>query len=658
LNNPESKKEVLIRISQFIVRKESAALTKDCHDGLVKTVLFAVGNTGLSIPKMTNEIEKQMGVKKFPASIIQSSVGRLCDEKKELLEKSGKYFLENEEYEKMKETITERRHTLDHIESIIKAKMQKELKKAKVDAKALGVALEVFYEFLVTWFSSESSFVANLLLHKKKFTAPDFPAHILGKTLQRVTDDNLRQAIQHSIFELFEAPKETLVRFLYGVLQNYLHLELLNIDPECRILQKVAFSKKTLILDTNILLSFFLESHPKHEGTAEILSISQELGVNLVFTKMTKQEWLAHLEGAHEEFRTIRSTRPSLLRKLEDVFITSYFKEKAVTPSLTWQGFYLQMRQIENLAKAKRIGFWYKKELSLDSLSNKEFFDPVSGRVYYCAKIVGNPKGKKVCQHDAYNLLLVRKIREDYPSDILGPSCWFLTHDSSLLCADEGLNEFLKDQFAPPSSFLADMWITIIAPFLGAEISASTLAETFVHLMKTNFATMPSGLNAQKTVEVLGHWLPYKALTDTEIEAILGDALVTRYYDELRKALALNPRKVKEIRERLHKEADERVYGIFDERVASAQTERDEAQKLALKREQELLAERRQRKLILRFCAFLGVIFAVSGLVFFATGNLTTGSALTVSGIAFIVLALAFRYFKMKIGIFEIEAKQ
>lgn len=645
-------------MSKFVFRKESEALARDCHGNLVKTVLFNVNNIGLGIPEIIKEIDKQMNLKNFPTPIIEEVVKGLCDEKEELREESGKYFLKNEEYETIGKTINNRQDTLKHIESIMKTRVQNNLKKTKVGSNTLDTAIKVFYDFLITWFSSESDFVANLLFSKKKFVAPNFPTQILSEALEKIRNNDLKQAIRSSIVEIFEAPGEILIRFLYEILQNYLHLELLNIDPECRILQRDAFSKKTLILDTNVLMATFLKANSLHEGTNEIISLAQNLGVNLVLTKRTKQEWLWSLERANEEYQTIRNTRPDLLQKLDDIFIRSFFKENEINPSLAWHEFYLQMRQIDVFAKNKGIRYWYKKELYLEKLPNKEFFTPLSGRVYYCGKIRGNPKSKKVSEHDAYHLLLVRAKREEEPKDMLGPSCWFLTHDNSLVCADEGLNEFLKTPFDPPSSFLADMWIAVIGSFVGPEISERTLAETFGHLMKTHFATMPSGLNATRMVGVLGHWLTSKSLSDTDIEKILGDALVIKYYDALREAQINDPSKVKELEEKLRQEVDQQVYGFFDERVASAQKERDAAKKLSLEREQELLAERRERKLILRLCAILGIVFAATGLIFFATGNVTAGGALTLSGIAFIVLALAFRHIKMKLGPIEIEATQ
>jgi hypothetical protein len=205
---------------------------------------------------------------------------------------------------------------------------------------------------------------------------------------------------------------------------------------------------------------------------------------------------------------------------------------------------------------------------------------------------------------------------------------------------------------------LAEMWIAMIAPFLGPEVPENRLADAFAHLMKTYFAIMPSGLSANQIIEVLGHWLPYKTLSDKDIEAILSDALVTKYYDELREAQVWNPNKVGELREKLRKQVDEKVYEIFDEKVADAERGRKEAENRALQREKELIVEKRQRRLIFKLCAILGVIYALCGLVLIGTGNLAGGVVVVVSSIVFIVISLRFKHIKMKAGQMEMEAEK
>ncbi|MHA1651702.1 MAG: hypothetical protein ACTSYB_16035, partial [Candidatus Helarchaeota archaeon] len=298
------------------------------------------------------------------------------------------------------------------------------------------------------------------------------------------------------------------------------------LDPECRFLQKNAIAQKTFLLDSNVLMALYLKGDRLHEATVKIISFSKKLGIRLVFTKRTKQEWVQVLEKANERYRFLEKARPSLLASLDDVFIKSYFKEKSSNPHLSWNDFYLKMRHIEKLAKEKNIEFWFKKELDPENLKNKKALEPLIGRVYYCAKTKGNIKTKDVSEHDAYHLLLVRQIRQEQPADLLGPSCWFLTHDASLLCADDWLNKFMKTPLEPPSSFVAEMWITLISTFLGPEIPEDSLSETFAHLMKTHFATIPSGIKADQAIEILGPWLPYETLSNSDIEAILSDAVV------------------------------------------------------------------------------------------------------------------------------------
>ena len=657
MSETRSSKDAITRISQFIVRKESAALAKSCQRSLIETVLFNHKDNGLSIPEIPEEISEQMGLKGFPASVIEDVI-ESPEGKEEIYEKDNRYFLENDVYENMKQIIAEKEKAIDHFEAMLTAKVKEKAEKVKTGENISDLAVKSVYEFLVTWFSSESSFIANFLKTKKQLELPDPPANILSEVLTRVQGANDRQVIHDAIMETFKDLETNLGRLLFEILQSYIHLELLNVDPDCRYLEKIAFSNKTLVLDTNVLMALLLEAQTAHDGVNETISIAKDLGVTLVMTKRTENEWLWSLEEANGQFQSLNREKPSLLPRVENVFIKSFFKRKTIESSLTWESFYLQLRQIKSMIRDKGIVFWYKKEFDLDQLPNKEFFEPLWGKVYACASMKGYPKPKSVSEHDAYHLLLVRKLREEHESDILGPSCWFLTLDTTLYCADEGLNQFMHAPFDPPSSFMADMWVPIIAPFIGAEVSEERLADAFAHLMSTRFAVMPSGLNANAVIEVLGHWLPDDKLSSKEIEAILADALVTKYYEELKEARIKDPRKIEELVEKLHQKVDEKVYGIFDERISEANLQREKAEKVVLDKEEQLVAETRRRKLILKICLVFGVVFTGLGMVFLAINNLATGTALTTPGIVFIVLSLGFRHVKLKTGPIELEADQ
>lgn len=652
LSETTSTRDALIRIAQFIVRKESADLAKNCQNMLVKTVLFNAGNIGLNVPEIAKEIEKQMGLKNFPSIIIRETAERLA-QSGEVYERNDKFYLEKEECEKIREAIEKRKKFLDFAESTLKNKL---LKKIGEENEKISLALDILYKFLAKWFASETSFVTNLLLPKRGVKRLEVPLEILDETLEEVKDDNLRRIIRGCIIEAFTESEE-MMNFIYEILQSYLYLELLNADPECKYLQKVSFSKMTFILDTNVLMALLLEADPMHKGVIEVISITQKLGIKLVFTKRTKQEWLWSLEKANEEFRSIESSRATLLPELENIFIRSYFKGKESNPSITWQGFYLQMREPERLLKKRGIEYWYKKEYDPEKFEYKELFEPLDGRVYYCAKKKGNIKSKEVCEHDAYHILLVRELRGKDFSDTLGPPYWFFTCDTSLLCADEWLNHIMKDPFAPPSSLIADVWITIIAPFLGPEVPETKLASAFSHLMRTHFATLPAGLSADQIVEALGHWLPYKSLSDDDIKAILSDALVVKYLDELKEAQIWAPNKVEELRRKLQVRVDEKIHEIFDEKIANTERKLKEMEKRAAFYKEE-------SRFFLNLCAFLGGLYALAGLVLtgFAiySGNMVAMIAaimVVLTGVVFVGM-YRFRRIKLKaekIGEVEME---
>lgn len=650
-------RDTIIRISQFIIRKETETLAKDCHRALIETVLFNKSNIGLGLSEIEDEIYRQMGLKNFPLSTLNDALED-CVVKDEVYIQNGSYFLENETFEEIGKKIRERREALANFEYSLRGKVQKKTEGKGTTEDLADLALASIYRFLAIWFGSESNFIASRLRTNKQIAMPDMPMNILTEVVNEIEDDKNREIVETSIVETFETLESSSGRMLYELLQNYLHLELLNIDPECRHLQKIAFTSKTLVLDTNVLMALFLEAYPSHEAITMILSTSRDLGVRFVMTKRTEQEWLWGLERANEEFQSLQSMRPSLLLEVKNVFIRSFQQRKVTDPTLTWQSFYLQMRQIKAFAREKGIDYWYKKEFDLDKLPNKEYFEPLSGRVYACSRIKGSPKSKNVSQHDAYHLLLIRKLREEKTSDILGPSHWFLTLDTTLYCADEGLNQFMKAPFDPPSSFIADMWIPTIAPFLGPEVPGDRLADAFASLMKTHFATMVPGLSAGTAIEVLGHWLPYKSLSDKDLEAILGDAIVIRYYDELKDARVRDPKKVKELAVKLQQQVDKRVYEIFDARVLDADKKKKEAESLALVRERQLVDEKQQRILILKACGVLGLAFAIIGLVILIFGSFPVGLTLMIAGFAFVAVALGFSHFKIKTGPIEVEAER
>ena len=655
-----STHEVLVRISQYIGRREIDGPAKNCQMGLIQTVLFHSGNIGLDVSEIIGGIEKQMGLKNFPTTVIEQVI---ASNDKDLIEKDGKYYLSREVFEQINQLVSRRKNSLQGFEASTTKKVEEKMKGVEVDDDLPNVTVQVIYEILAEWFGSESKTIAYSFKILYQLTLPSFPENILERKLSKIKDLNSRNIARDIILETFKSPSPDIGQLLFDMLQSYLNIELLNADPECRYLEKIAFSKKTLVLDTNVLIALFLEAHWGHKGVSETISITKDLGVKLVMTKRTETEWLATLENANNQYIAISKQRSSFLPYINDVFIQTFLMRRQEYSSLTWVGFHLQMKQIKFLAYEKGIALWYKKEFELEKLPNNDFFEQLAQYVFTASVRKDYGKNKYSCEHDAYHLLLVRKLREENPADILGPSCWFLTLDSTLIIADNGLNKLMAAPFDPPSSFMADMWVPVISPFLGPEISEKRLSEAFANLMTTHFATFSPKNSAEMVLETLGKWLPYEKLTNQQIEGILNDSILNKYYIQLKEARIKNPDKSEEFLKKVHGRVDEKVFEIWDNKVAEAESNRNKAVSEAEKalveirqKDETLALTSKRNKRVLDVCLCLGIVFAIVGLIMLIVNNLATGLALIVPGIAFLALALGFNHLKVKGGPIQLEA--
>lgn len=193
----------------------------------------------------------------------------------------------------------------------------------------------------------------------------------------------------------------------------------------------------------------------------------------------------------------------------------------------------------------------------------------VDGFVLTCAReLTGFIKPKKVTEHDSYHLLLVRKLREDKPSDTLGPLFWFLTFDASLLCVDKGINQILETEYELPSSIECWAWVELISPYFGPKISNEAGFESFSDLMKTQFSLLPARIDTRKLVTVQTREINYDLFTPEQIRAILNDEFVKEYWSKFQEAkLTRSP-----IVKKYQKEMQERVE-VVAEKILTKRTQ-------------------------------------------------------------------------------------
>ena len=322
-------------------------------------------------------------------------------------------------------------------------------------------------------------------------------------------------------------------------------MEMLNIDPECKILQKKFLSNKVLLCDTNFLISLLLKNHENHEISIQILNLTKSLGIKIYYTNITKEEFLNVLEKADIRYNKIKGIKKSLMKDLNNPFIREY-AISTESKDETWEGYFLTLRHTfeKKLSNFKIHVFEIDSEMN-QLISNE--FKSIEDIVGECAMKVGNLKSTSVIEHDAYHITLIHTLREKCGKNILGPDYWFITYDTSLYCVDE------QSERKIPASILVKHWLEFITPFLGPDIINETFSNTFVLLIKSRFKEIGTEINVDDLYEILGDWISYDEITTVELREILGDKVIRDLLSQIKECK--DEEKRNELRRKVKEEA-------------------------------------------------------------------------------------------------------
>lgn len=549
------EKEMLQLFAQYVFRREAAEIREDLYESVVEMVLH-LKNKSLNRKTIRNEIEHQLGLK-FNQSIVNSAIDGLVN-KSFVKQRNEEFYLTNSRKSVIDKTIKQRKRLLSEIENKFISKYHAKVRKSTSEQDKM--ALRYLYEFLSILFLSEGELLLGIIRGSKEdielVRRYEPPKRILQNLLVEVEDKELKKAIQDGIVSIFN--RDETIQLLNIVARNYLYFQLLNVDPECRLFQKELFSKKVLLLDTNFIMKLLLISESGHQAAVRCAVFSGELGIQLKFTKRTKQEFLDQLKQSHNRFMKLKVTRTDTLSSLDDNFIASYALEKQKNPILKWNDFFYRFRTFEVVLSKKWGITEYKEALPPFEVYEDGLEGPVTSYVLSCWQgLTGRIKNKAVAEHDAYHLLLVRKLRETKPTETLGPQFWFLTFDSSLLCVDKGINEIIGSEYDLPSSIECWAWIELIAPYLAPKVLSEVGVEGFSDLMKTQLSLLPARISTKKLIAVQTPKVNFDLFPPEQIKAILSDQFVEEHWNRLLNAKLTKSPTVKEHQKKMQERAED-----------------------------------------------------------------------------------------------------
>jgi hypothetical protein len=210
----------------------------------------------------------------------------------------------------------------------------------------------------------------------------------------------------------------------YDVLLN----QILNLDPTIVRLQKEAFSKRKIYLDTNVVLSYFCEGHNRHSVVREIIDASKKIGVQFFISPITLTEINRQVDKAERNFLLLKRNRLAMrvANNGDDAILSTYLKIKRNQPSLEWELFITPFRNMEEMIFSSDFlveeeGFEEIKKIGEDPIIRKAIADSKPLNVH-----------EKVIEHDTLNFSLILYLREKYPPDLNGQKIWLLTIDHTL----------------------------------------------------------------------------------------------------------------------------------------------------------------------------------------------------------------------------------
>lgn len=531
----EQLRRALIRISQFVLRGNIEEIRGELQDNIVEMAFYWSPRAKAGIPKeqIARVISEEFSIIKVEKSLLDDIVERLV-KKGSLQIRKKRCYLSSIHRRPLGTLVKDNLYTWRRINGLIVSGTSK-IYGAPLSKEQKETIRTNFNSFLATLFIERADIIAKLLTAKEvNIKKIRLPLTILANTIGYMKDFRLRSALKETIIKEFRNPSEEFATFLFRVSKNLTCIQVLNLDPECQHIERKALKEKILFLDTNMLMALLCKQIPEHKLAKECIRISQKLGIKLIYSERTLQEYRDVLKRSNIAYNHLQVSE-RFLESVDNDFIASFALEKKANRTLTWEGYYYRLRQPRKLLEKEfGIGFYDKKHREI---IENPFFEEIAKTVSECyKKIKHRKKEEDVAEHDAYHLLLTRELRTKETASLFGPKHWFVTLDQTLYCVDETINKKMDYTDKTPSNVLCDIWIEMISPFLTLNVRNKKAVKLFTEILSSRFVAMPFHINTNNLTEIQGDWVNYKWLETKDLVDVVNDKFVRQTVNQLRAA--------------------------------------------------------------------------------------------------------------------------
>jgi hypothetical protein len=651
----EAKRRALIRISNFVLNENAEKARGQLEEIIIETSLLHGVQTDeyVSIETLHNLIEQQIIFSTIANDAIEKILERLIKKGSVMQNQDNLYALTMLRRAELNRLVNERQQLIQKINTEFLVFLEQEYGK-KLSEEQRIEGLSRLYDLLESLALEKSDLVARLLTRKNLDNLPnEISIHKMLSILEKIEDTHFRNAEMSAIKKMFKESKDGFYDFLFSLTQNLICIQILNLDPQCQILERQAFSDKVLFLDTNILIALICPTRFLHKAAKNMVTLSKSLGVECVVAKKTCDEYLGTLKEANELFKKFSSPL-KFLENSDNDFLSSFWAEKQKNNALSWLEYFENTKNIGKVLTD--LGIKVDEEDQQKIYKSTHFKEVVDSVGLYYQLLKGRTKSNEACEHDALLLLLVKYLRAKEPqANMLGAKYWFITGDETLARVDEQINGFGEFKDRMPSAILCDVWIEMITPFVPLSNRKIEAQEAFSLLLKQQFNLVPVHLDIEKLTKIQGDWTKYDWLQPEDIIRIQNQEWTKRYIKQVEKAKAdKNVNKVEEmghlfaakLNSELTQIMDDKVRKLSEEKIVltekedklsanlelkmkeieQARAELEEKKKELLKKEQAIkesdsIIQTKDRQLVLEatFKRQLRLITTVAGLVLIAS---------------------------------------
>jgi len=529
--------KTLQRLSMFVLNRATSDLRSELHEWLVMVAISDdKEKKGMTKTKIISAIENDLKVSKFPDASIKSAIERLKEKRCiEAIHGKGEdvYFLSQDKINVIETMGNLYSKTVVRIKETL-AKRISNIKGSPIDLGVENILFASFQKLLGIVLSRLGEECCYAIISSQARELGTLKSvdmiSILNEVSSETKDGGLREAERQAFLEYLSEPDDDLRDYLFSLAQSYFIINVLHLDPECSLCTKQSLQQKKVFVDTNVIVHALLGSKSRNKAADSALKLTSELGIGIVFSKRTKQEFDNYIQDAKRDLgrepRVPKGRFGKIRDDLEDGMLKGYLLRKQKQPTLTFAGYADRFEEIEAILKNRYSAVYDGKDY--EDIANNPDMPKLKEIVTEEGIRFALYKSDVVAEHDAFHILLIQELRENDKGDFLGPKYYFLTHDRSLYFVEKRFEE--SEVF--PSSIFLDNWVQLISPLLTPE-QTKTAKDTYADLFASRLPMLSKTIDEKIFLAFQGDWVDDEDLTPQDIARVIGNKYVRNLPEEL-----------------------------------------------------------------------------------------------------------------------------